>query len=91
MRGFEYGILRAPTFWAGQIDVTPFDGRVRPVLFVDAGQASRISRLFSSTAIVGAGVGLSLFRGLLRFDLSQPISPDRGGKVRFDLLVQSAR
>jgi hypothetical protein len=91
VRGFEYGTLRAPAFWAGQIDVTPFDGRVRPVVFLDAGQASRTSQLFSSTALVGAGLGLSLFRGLLRFDLSKPISPDGGGKVRFDLLVQSAR
>ena len=91
VRGFEYGSLRAPAFWVGQLDVTPFDGRVRPVLFIDAGQASRISRLFSSTALVGAGVGLSLFKGLLRFDLSQPISPDQGGKIRFDLLVQSPR
>ena len=91
VRGFEYGTLRAPAFWAGQIDVTPFDGKVRPVLFIDAGQAARISRLFASTAILGAGVGLSLFRGLLRFDLSQPISPDHAGKVRFDLLVRSAR
>jgi hypothetical protein len=91
VRGFEYGILRAPAFWAGQIDVTPFDGRVRPVVFIDAGQASKISRLFSSRALVGAGVGLSLFRGLLRFDLSRPISPDQAGKVRFDLMVQSAR
>jgi hypothetical protein len=91
VRGFEYGALRGAAFWAGQLDVTPFDGRVRPVLFVDAGQASTISRLFSSTAIVGAGVGLSLFRGLLRFDLSQPISPNQSGKIRFDILVQSAR
>jgi hypothetical protein len=91
VRGFEYGTLRGPAFWAGQLDLTPFDGRVRPVLFVDAGQASRFSRLFSSTALVGAGVGLSLFRGLLRFDISQSISPDRAGKVRFDILVQSAR
>jgi hypothetical protein len=91
VRGFEYGTLRGPAFWAGQVDVTPFDGRVRPVLFVDAGQASRISRLFSSTAIVGAGLGLSLFRGLLRFDLSRPISPDQGGKIRFDVVVQSPR
>ena len=91
VRGFEYGTLRGPVLWAGQLDVTPFDGRVRPVLFVDAGQASTISRLFSSTAIVGAGVGLSLFRGLLRFDLSQPISPNQDGKLRFDITVQSAR
>jgi hypothetical protein len=91
VRGFEYGSLRAPAFWAGQVDVTPFGGRVRPVIFLDAGQASRVSRLFSSTALVGAGVGLSLFSGLIRFDLSRPISPDQADKVRFDLVIQGVR
>jgi hypothetical protein len=91
VRGFEYGTLRGPAFWAAQVDITPFGARVRPVIFLDAGQASRISRLFSSSALVGGGVGLSLFRGLIRFDLSRPISPDQSGKVRFDLLLQGVR
>lgn len=91
VRGFEYGTLRAPSFWAAQLDVTPFGARVRPVIFLDAGQASRISGLFSSSALVGGGVGLSLFSGLIRFDLSRPISPDQSGKVRFDLVIQGAR
>ena len=91
VRGFEYGTLRAPTFWAGQVDVTPFGGRVRPVIFLDAGQASRISGLFSSSALVGGGIGLSLFSGLIRFDLSRAITPDLSGKVRFDLVVQGVR
>jgi len=91
VRGFEYGVLRAPAFWAGQLDVSPFGGRVRPVAFVDAGQAATISRLLSSTALVGGGVGLSFFRGLIRFDLSRPITRDGGDKVRFDLVIQGAR
>ena len=91
VRGFEYGTLRAPAFWAAQEDITPFGGRARPVVFLDAGQASPISGLFSSTALVGGGVGLSLFRGLLRFDLSRSISPDRSNKVRFDLVIQGVR
>jgi hemolysin secretion/activation protein ShlB/FhaC/HecB len=92
VRGFEYGTLRAAAFWAAQVDVTPFFGaRVRPVIFLDAGQAARISELFSSSALVGGGVGLSLFSGLIRFDLSRPISPDQSGKVRFDLVIQGAR
>jgi hemolysin activation/secretion protein len=91
VRGFEYGTLRAPVFWAGQVDITPFGGRVRPVIFLDAGQASRISRLFSDSALVGGGIGLSLFSGLIRFDLSRPIAPDQAGKVRFDLVVQGVR
>jgi hypothetical protein len=91
VRGFEYGTRRAPAFWAGQLDATPFGGRVRPVIFLDAGQASRASDLFSSTALVGGGLGLSLFSGWIRFDLSRPISPDRADKVRFDLVIQGVR
>jgi len=91
VRGFEYGTLRAPAFWAAQLDVSPFGARVRPVIFLDAGQAARISRLFSSSALVGGGVGLSLFSGLIRFDLSRAISPDLPGKVRFDLVIQGVR
>lgn len=91
VRGFEYGTLRAPSFWAAQVDLTPFGARVRPVIFLDAGQAARISSLFSSSALIGGGVGVSLFSGLIRFDLSRPISPDQSGKVRFDIVVQGVR
>jgi len=91
VRGFDYGTLRAPAFWAAQLDVTPFGARVRPVIFLDAGQASRISGLFSSSALVGGGVGVSLFSGLIRFDLSRPISPEQSGKVRFDLVIRGAK
>ena len=91
VRGFEYGALRGQAFWAARLDVAPFRGRLRPVLFADAGQAARLEGLFSSEALAGAGVGLSVFNGLLRFDLSHPITPDVGGKVRFDIVVQAAR
>ena len=91
VRGFEYGTLRAPAFWAGQVDITAFGGRIRPVVFLDAGQASALSTLMSSTALVGGGVGLSLFRGLLRLDLSRPISPSGSDKLRFDLVIQGVR
>lgn len=91
VRGFEYGTRRAPAFWATQVDVALLGGRVRPVLFLDVGQASPMSDLLSSTALLGAGAGLSILKGLLRFDLSRPISPDPGGKVRFDLVIQGIR
>jgi hypothetical protein len=61
------------------------------VLFLDAGQGGRIGDLFSSRAFVGGGVGVSLFHGLVRLDFSHPISPDAGGKVRFDLVFQGVR
>jgi hypothetical protein len=91
IRGFEYGTIRSPAFWAAQLDLSPFEGRFRPVLFVDAGQGDRLQDLISSTALVGGGIGLSLFRGLVRLDFSRPISPDFGGKVRFDLVFQGVR
>jgi hemolysin activation/secretion protein len=91
VRGFEYGALRGQAFWAARLDIAPFRGRLRPVIFGDAGQAARPDDLFSSQALVGAGIGLSVFNGLLRFDLSHPVSPDIGGNVRFDIVVQGAR
>ncbi len=91
VRGFDYGTLRGQAFWAVRLDIAPFSGRLRPVAFADAGQAARPEDLFSSKALVGAGLGLSLFHGFLRFDLSHPISPDLGGKMRFDIVVQAVR
>jgi hypothetical protein len=91
VRGFDYGTLRGQAFWSAQLDVAPFHGRLRPVAFVDAGQAARAEDLFSSKALAGGGIGLSVFSGLIRFDLSHPISPDIGGKVRLDIVVQAVR
>jgi hypothetical protein len=91
VRGFEYGIVRGPAFWAARLDIAPIRGRLRPVIFGDAGQAARAEDLFSSTALVGVGAGLSVFDGVLRFDLSYPVTPDIGRRVRFDIVVQAAR
>ncbi len=91
VRGFEYGTLRGQAFWAARLDVAPIRGRLRPVAFADAGQAASAADLFSSKVLIGGGVGLSIFNGIVRLDLSHPISPDIGGKVRFDIMVQAAR
>jgi hypothetical protein len=91
VRGFEYGTVRGQSFWAAQVDFAPLRGRIAPVLFLDAGQAADLSGLFSSTALVGAGAGISLLRGLVRLELSHPLAPDTGGKLRFDLVVEGGR
>lgn len=91
VRGFEYGTVRARSFWAAQVDFAPLRGRIVPVLFLDAGQAAEPARLFSSTALIGAGAGVSLLRGLVRLELSRPLTPDTGGKIRFDLVVGGGR
>jgi hypothetical protein len=91
VRGFDYATLQGQAFWAAQLDVAPLPGRLRPVLFIDAGQSERPGELFGSRALVGGGIGLSVFSGLVRFELSHPISPDTGGKLRFDIVVQGVR
>ncbi len=90
VRGHDYGSRRGPSFWAAQLDVTPIAGRLRPVLFLDAGQVGSPGSVFSSRVLAGAGVGLSVFGGLVRFDLSRAVSPDRAA-IRFDIVVQGAR
>jgi hypothetical protein len=91
VRGFDYGTLQGQSFWAAQLDVTPIRGRLRPVAFVDAGQAAEPGDLFGSRALAGAGVGVSVFGGALRLDLSRRLAPDSGGKLRFDIVVQAVR
>ena len=90
VRGHEYGERRGQAFWATQVDVAPLSGRLRPVLFVDAGQAGGAGSLFSGRVLVGAGAGVSLFGGLVRFDVSRSLAPDRP-RLRFDIAVQGPR
>jgi hypothetical protein len=90
VRGHGYGVRRGQAFWAAQLDITPLPGRLRPVLFADAGQAGGAGSLFAGRVLAGAGVGLSVFGGLLRFDLSRALSPD-DARLRFDVVVQGPR
>lgn len=87
VRGFGYGERRGQAFWAAQLDVPLTRGLVRPVAFVDAGQAASASGLVDSPLLAGGGVGLAFFGGLLRMDLSHPIS-EGGSGLRFDLSVR---
>jgi hypothetical protein len=90
VRGHDYGARRGQAFWSAQLDVAPVAGRLRPVLFLDAGQAGGPESLLSGRVLAGAGVGLSMFSGLLRFDLSRAVAPD-DARVRFDIVVQGVR
>jgi hemolysin activation/secretion protein len=90
VRGHAYGERRGQAFWATQVDMTPIKGRLRPVLFVDAGQAGGAESLFSGKVMAGGGIGLSMFGGFVRFDLSHSIAPDDPG-VRFDISIQQPR
>jgi len=87
VRGFDYGARRGQAFWATQLDVPLSGGILRPVAFVDAGQAAAASALTRSRLLAGGGAGLALFGGLLRMDLSHPITGGGDG-LRFDLSVR---
>ncbi len=90
VRGFDYGFGRGQAFWSLQADWALTGHWIRPVVFLDAGQAGDASSLFKGKALVGGGVGLSILRGLVRFDLSHAVTPNVG-KLRFDLVFQAAR
>ncbi len=95
VRGFGYATQIGQAIWTAQLDVTPVGGSFRPVFFIDAGHAAAPRDLFGTGALVGGGVGLSVYSRLLRmslvrFNLSHPISPG-GGKWRFDVVFQAVR
>jgi hypothetical protein len=95
VRAFDYGTQRGQAFWTAMVDVTPWGGTFRPVLFADAGWAGALRDVTDDRPLVGAGVGLSIYSGLLRsglirFDLSRQLVPDRP-RLRFDVVVQAFR
>jgi hypothetical protein len=90
VRGFPYGAIRDQAFWAVQSDFGVGRGGVRPVLFLDAGQGGPRQDFFDREVLVGGGGGLSFFNGLMRFDVSFPITPS-GGDPRFDIVFLAPR
>ena len=92
VRGFDYGTQAGRGFWAAQVDWPISRGLIQPVLFADAGQAGSLgdgsAPGVKSPVIAGGGAGLSILGGLLRFDLSHPITKNGNG-LRFDLVMRA--
>ncbi len=84
VRGFDYGTRRGRACWSAQVDWPVTRGLIRPVLFADAGQAGRPASLLDTRLLAGAGAGVSVLGGLLRADLSHPLTGGSRG-LRFDL------
>ncbi len=84
VRGHPYGARFAREFWSAQLDVAVTRSQLwSPVVFVDVGDT------FSSDPMVGAGAGMSLLNGLVRFNFSKGIRPSAA--VRFDLAFRAPR
>lgn len=90
VRGFPYGAVTGQGFWALQADVGLGRKAVRPVFFADAGQAGPRKGFLGREVLVGAGGGLSFFGGIVRMDLSFPVTPS-GGDPRFDIVFAAPR
>ena len=91
VRGYTYGTTRGQAFWAARADWAPFRGNIRPVVFLDAGQAGAVDGIADETVLVGAGAGVSFFDGLVRFDLSGPLTGGTGQGLRFDIVFGAVR
>jgi len=85
VRGHQYGVRSGRTAWAAQLDWNlRTRGLVMPVIFLDAGD-----RVPTRDPLVGAGLGVALIGGLLRFDLSKGLNPE--GPLRFDITTRLPR
>jgi hypothetical protein len=89
VRGYEYGARVGREFWSAQLDFAIARSSFwAPVVFVDVGDT------FTSDPMVGAGAGISLVNGLLRFNLSKGLRPSTENflsGIRFDLAFSAAR
>lgn len=84
VRGYDYGVRTGREFWSAQLDLAVARSSFwAPVVFFDAGDT------FTADPMMGAGAGLSLVNGLLRFNLSKGLRPTTG--LRFDLSFSAAR
>ncbi len=84
VRGYTYGTRVDRQFWSAQLDFALARSPIwAPVVFLDIGDT------FSSDPMVGAGTGLSLINGLVRFSLSLGLRPSTD--LRFDLEFRAPR
>lgn len=76
-------------YWFGRAELGWGTSKLRPLVFADLGWAGdRHNWRNPGRPISGAGVGASVLDGLVRFDLSRGIHPDRGFRV--DLYLQGS-
>jgi hemolysin activation/secretion protein len=79
LRGQTAGAMSGDAFWMTQTELATVNVFARPILFFDAAWAgdrhdfSKPGRIGS-----GAGLGISMFDGTLRFDLARGIFPGTG-------------
>ncbi len=92
VRGYDFGVATGEALWSVQLDIArPGRGTLRPVLFLDAGQAATFTGLGDAPVLLGVGAGYSLLNGLIRAELSHPLTEQNGRGLRFDLVFGGVR
>ncbi len=83
------GTAVGDAYWFGRAELGWGTSKLRPIVFGDIGWAGdRHDWRSPGRPISGAGVGASVLDGLIRFDLSRGIHPDRGWRA--DMYLQGA-
>lgn len=86
VRGHQIATMAGDAFWLGRAELGFSTRGVRPTIFYDVGWAGRAGDFDSpGTPMQGAGAGLSILDGLVRFDLAKAIRPSDGFRVDFYL------
>lgn len=86
VRGYDFGTAAGSALWALQLDLAPpGNDPLKRVLFLDAGQATTFGELGRAPVYVGVGAGYSLLGGLVRAEVSHPLTHRAGRGLRFDL------
>ena len=82
VRGQRPGREVGNAFWLARAEVAQGIGAVRPVVFADfgwAGDRNNWSKI--GLPMSGAGAGMSILDGLVRFDVARGINPERQWRV----------
>ncbi len=87
VRGYDHGVARGDAMWSAQLEAKrPGRGAIKPVVFADVGQAGLLDAFGDAPLLAGVGVGVSIAGGVVRADLSHPITERHGRGLRFDLI-----
>ena len=88
VRGQEPGTQAGDAYWLGRAEIGRTFQGFRPTIFYDLGWAgARSGFATSGRPISGAGVGISAFDGLIRFDVAHGINPNHA--LRADLYTSA--
>jgi hypothetical protein len=87
VHGQSAGVVSGDAFWLGRAELSRGYPLFRPIVFADIGWAGERDAFARNTRPVsGAGAGVAMLDGLVRFDVSRGLRPTRG--FRADLYLE---